>query len=166
MLIALHILIQAALIVRVLLRRHRDPASRIAWIVVILAVPLIGIIAYLLLGETSIGRKRIARMKQVMAALPDAARTPGLDALVVRPKINDRYFPLFRVGRSISGFEPTSGNRASLMSDSNTAIDNMVADIDAATEHVHLLFYIWLPDSNGTKMAEALKRAAARGVTC
>ena len=42
----------------------------------------------------------------------------------------------------------------------------MVADIDAATDHVHLLFYIWLPDHNGCKMVDALKRAAARGVTC
>ena len=33
--LVLHILIQIALIVRVLLRPHRDPASRIAWIVVI-----------------------------------------------------------------------------------------------------------------------------------
>ena len=31
---------------------------------------------------------------------------------------------------------------------------------------MHLLFYIWLPDDNGLKMVEALKRAAARGVTC
>ena len=42
----------------------------------------------------------------------------------------------------------------------------MVADIDSATDHVHVLFYIWLPDHNGTKIVEALKRAAGRGVTC
>ena len=34
------------------------------------------------------------------------------------------------------------------------------------TDHVHVLFYIWLPDHNGCKVVEALKRAAARGVTC
>jgi cardiolipin synthase len=42
----------------------------------------------------------------------------------------------------------------------------MVADIDAAEAHVHVLFYIWLVDNNGCKIVEALKRAAARGVTC
>jgi cardiolipin synthase len=41
--LALHIFIQTALIVRVLLRPHREPASRIAWSVVILAVPFLGI---------------------------------------------------------------------------------------------------------------------------
>jgi cardiolipin synthase len=42
----------------------------------------------------------------------------------------------------------------------------MAAAIDAATDHVHLLFYIWLTDNNGCKIIEALKRAAGRGVTC
>jgi cardiolipin synthase len=51
------------------------------------------------------------------------------------------------------------------MADSNATIDAMVADIDSATAHVHLLFYIWLPDNNGCKVVAALQRAARRGVT-
>jgi cardiolipin synthase len=166
MLIALSILLQVGFIVRVLLRPHRDPASRIAWIVVILALPIAGIVAYLLLGETNIGQKRVERMKKVIAALPDMTSTPGFDAPTVRPQIPERHLPLFKVGQSISGFEPVGGNHARLMADSNAAIDAMVADIDHAARHVHLLFYIWMPDNNGRKMAEALKRAVARGVIC
>ena len=45
-----------------------------------------------------------------------------------------------------------------VLADSNPAIDAMVADIDAAKRHVHLLFYIWLQDGNGCKIVEALKR--------
>jgi cardiolipin synthase len=166
MLITVHVLIQAALIVRVLLRPHRDPASRVAWIVVILALPMVGIVAYLFLGETNIGRERVERMRRAMADLPDIARAPGFDAPELKPDIPDRHLPLFKVGQSISGFEPVGGNQARLMVDSNSAIDAMVADIDGAAHHVHLLFYIWMPDNNGRKMAEALKRAVARGVTC
>ncbi len=77
---ALHILIQIALIVRVLLRPHREPASRIAWIVVIIAVPVVGILAYILLGETNIGRHRVERMREVLSRLPDVAAAPGWDA--------------------------------------------------------------------------------------
>ncbi len=117
MLLAVHILVQAGFIVRVLLRAHRDPASRIAWIAAILALPVVGVLAYLLLGETNIGRKRIERMKEVMAALPDIASTPGFDAPAVRPQIPERHLPLFQVGRSVSGFEPVGGNHARLMAD-------------------------------------------------
>jgi len=62
MLLFLHILIMIAVIVRVLLRPHRTPASRVAWIVVILALPVVGVIAYLLLGETNVGRKLVERI--------------------------------------------------------------------------------------------------------
>jgi cardiolipin synthase len=166
MLVYLHLLIQLLMILRVLLRRHRDPAARVAWIVVVLTLPVVGIIAYLLLGETNIGVKRDARMRKVMASLPDVNDIPGWGNQQMKPKLNENIASLFGVGKSISGFDPVAGNQASLMADSNVAIDTMVADIDAATDHVHLLFYIWMPDNNGTKMAAALKRAVARGVTC
>jgi cardiolipin synthase len=166
MLVFLNILILAAVIIRILLRPHRDPASRVAWIVVVLVLPVIGVIAYLLLGETNIGRRRVERMRKVMAAMPDVNEIPGWDPKEAVSELHERHKSLFRVGKSISGYDPVAGNRGELMADSNAAIDTMVEDIDTATEHVHLLFYIWMPDNNGKKMAEALKRAVARGVTC
>jgi cardiolipin synthase len=166
MLITIHILIQAGLITRILLRQHRDPTSRIAWIVVVLALPVVGIISYLLLGETNIGAKRAERLRGILAAMPKVSQTPGWDAPMLCADVPEFYRPLFNVGRSISGFEPVGGNLARLMADSDATIDAMVADIEAARDHVHVLFYIWLPDNNGTRVAEALKRAATRGVTC
>jgi cardiolipin synthase len=40
----------------------------------------------------------------------------------------------------------------------------MVADIGAATRHVHACCYIWLADTNGLKLKDAFIRAANRGV--
>jgi len=164
--IALHVLVELLLVVRVLLRPHREPASRIAWVVVIVTLPVVGILTYILFGEVNIGRRRVARLHKVLDGMPAfPAAAPG-DAGNLDGNVPERYGHLFRLGHSISGFEPVGGNSAHLLADSNAAIDAMVADIDAAGHHVHLLFYIWLPDGNGCKVVEALKRAAARGVTC
>src|SRR3954464_1839112 len=149
-----------------LLRPHREPASRIAWIVVIIVVPVIGILAYIFLGETNIGRRRLSRICAVLATMPDLTKAPGMDAPNLQPKVPETYAHLFRLGHSVHAFEPVGGNCATLLADSNAAIESMVADIDAAQDHVHLTFYIWLPDNNGLKVVEALKRAAARKVTC
>jgi len=166
LLLTLDIVILIALIVRVLLRPHREPASRIAWIVVIIAFPLLGILAYLLLGETNIGRRRVARKREIISRLPDVADAPGMDATNLQADVPRRYAHLFQVGKTINGFAPAGGNRARLMQDSNATIASVVADIDAAKENVHLMFYIWLPDNNGCKVVAALQRAAKRGVTC
>ena len=159
-------LVHLGVIARVILRPHREPASRVAWIVVIIVLPVVGILTYIFLGETSIGRRRVSRVRAVLAAMPDLTEVPGMDSPNLRPKIPETYAHLFRLGHSVNGFEPVGGNSATLLSDSNATIDSMVADIDAAQDHVHLIFYIWLPDNNGLKVVEALKRAAARRVAC
>ena len=52
------------------------------------------------------------------------------------------------------------------MADAAETRRRMIADFDAATDHIHVLYYIWLVDGMGTATAEALIRAAKRGVTC
>ena len=164
--LGLHLLIELAVIVRVLLRPHRQPASRIAWIVVVTALPVVGILAYLLFGEVNIGRRRVARLRAVVEAMPAFPDAVSEDDAKLAGEFPERYRHLFEVGRSAGGLPPLGGNTAQLLADSNAAIDAIVADIDAAQEHVHLLFYIWLPDGNGCRIVEALQRAARRGVTC
>jgi cardiolipin synthase len=164
--LALVFLVHLAFVGRAILRPHREPASRVAWVVVIMVLPVVGIVAYIFLGETNIGRRRVARMREVLAGLPDLAETSGAKAANLQPNIPEQYRPLFHVGNSVNGFEPVNGNQARLLPDSNAAIESLVVDIDAAKEHVHLTFYIWLPDNNGLKVVEALKRAAARKVAC
>ena len=157
--------IEFALILRVMLRCHREPASRIAWVAVITLIPILGCIAYILFGEVNIGRAHIIRRRQITNDTTHLKAALASDPFV-STDIPASYRHLFQTGQSISGFPPVSGNQAQLMVDSNTAIDAMIADIDAATDRVHLLFYIWLPDNNGRKMAQALQRAAQRGVQC
>lgn len=164
--LALHVFLEIALIVRVMTRSHRDPSSRIAWVAVIAGVPGLGMLIYILFGETNIGRHRIERMKKIMRGMPPVAEVDPNQSANACAQVPERYKHLFCTGKSISGFDVMGGNSAQLMLDSNATIDSMVADIDAANEHVHLLFYIWLPDNNGIKMVDALKRAAARGVAC
>ncbi len=163
---ALFWLFHIVFMARAVLRPHRDPSSRIAWVVAMAVLPVVGIVAYLLLGETSIGRRRAASLRRVLARLPDVAAAPGADAAQRLAVVPPRYAPLFEAGHSVNGFRPVGGNRGRLMADSNATIASMIADIDGAAEHVHLMFYIWLPDDNGRSVVDALTRAAARGVAC
>lgn len=157
---------------RAITRPNREPAARVAWVAVIMFLPLLGVISYLFLGETSIGRERMLRWKQAeeRTARPDhAAHAPQT--------IAPEAIAQFELCGSINGLGPVAGNRITLLGapqassnqptlDSDSAIDALVRDIEQAREHVHVSFYIWLDDSNGGKVADAVAAAARRGVRC
>ncbi len=171
---ALHLLVMA----RAITRPGRAPASRVAWVAAIGFLPILGMLGYLLLGETSIGRRRLQRLRQVEATLP---LPPGLPAPAAAADSASAEAAstasLFALAGSINGFSATFGNRVQLLGDPAASADNpmadckaaiatLVHDIDTAREQVHLCFYIWLDDVLGGRVADAVCAAAQRGVHC
>jgi cardiolipin synthase len=154
------VLAEGGFLFRVLTRPHREPASRLAWIIVIIALPLLGMIAYLMLGETRISGRRRSRGREIDAGLP----RPNTDASCLDKVRGGPQEAPFALARSINSLDPTIGNSARIAADSNVAIDEMVADINRAQRHVHICTYIWLADHNGLKIKDACTRATARGV--
>ena len=159
--------LQVAFIVRALLRPHRLPSARIAWIAIIGALPIVGMIAYVALGEVSPNQAVIERIRRAMRALPVPGRpAEALVDVAAHFNLPTLVVPLFRIAQSVNGYPPVPGNRAELYADSDAAMSALAAAIDAAQSTVHIAFYIWLPDHNGSRIVEALQRAAARGVVC
>jgi cardiolipin synthase len=94
-LVLLHLVIQGVVIVRVLQRPNREPTSRIAWMVVVLALPVLGILAYLMLGETNVGRRNQKAMQRVMGG--ELHRQTVQESLAKDPvSVPIRYAHLFR----------------------------------------------------------------------
>ena len=154
---AILILAEIAVVVRVLTRPHREPASRLAWLAVVIAIPLLGIIAYLILGETRISGRRREHGRDVDAHLP----RPNGDPSCLKELSGGLYSAPFTLARTINCLDPSCSNSARLAADSNAAIDEIVGDVDAARQHVHICTYIWLADHNGLKVKDACLRAAA-----
>lgn len=164
-----HLLVAA----RALTRPNRAPASRAAWVTVIMLAPVLGMFAYLLLGETSIGRARSRRLQQTVRML----QAQGDPSSSVVAETSGKAASLFALAQSINGFAPQQGNRITLlgaaqaaagtpMEDCRAAIDQLVRDIGQAQQSVHIAFYIWLDDGAGGRVADAVASAAGRGVAC
>jgi cardiolipin synthase len=157
-----HAAVTLAFIGRVLIRPRLDPSVRLAWIMVIEAVPLLGILAYLLFGEIRLNQAEVLRMADVRDRL--TGMRSEAPALLAQPEADDG--PIVATNTAVGGMPLRLGNRLTLLEESDAAIDRLVEAIDGAKDHVHILFYIWLPDISGTKVAEAIARAARRGVAC
>lgn len=161
-----HALLVITFTMRILIRDDLSPPARLAWFVVLNLVPYLGSAVYFLFGEVDFDRSARRRHDKVF----DQVRTLGGAFFGGEADgerlIDQAYETGFQYAASINGFHPMGGNRAELMGNPAETLERMVADIDAATDHVHVLYYIWLDDNTGTQLAEALMRAVARGVTC
>ena len=165
--------VNLAVVSRALTRPNRTPASRVAWVAVIMSLPLVGILAYLMLGETNIGRARFRRLHEArvaLGALPAGGAAPA-------PALAGEAASLFALGHSISGLPVVGGNRIELlgaptespgqpMQDPDAALDVLIDTLEAARSSIHIAFYIWLTDDTGTRAARAVMAAARRGVHC
>ncbi|WP_246184968.1 cardiolipin synthase [Paracoccus aestuariivivens] len=160
MFVFIHYAVALAVSVRVLLRPRLEPTVRLSWILVIELVPLVGIIAYVLFGEIRARGAEVETMVNVRSRLSGLWR-PNPEQVREPP---DFAAPLIAANRATTGFVAVPGNRATLLAEDDSSITDLVSAIDGARNHVHVLFYIWLDDVSGRAVADALIRAAHRGV--
>ncbi|MBN2759126.1 MAG: cardiolipin synthase [Rhodobacteraceae bacterium] len=153
---------QAGFVVRALLRPGLTPSARLAWVTIILALPGVGLAAYALFGEIRMARAQRERIREIRNHL-NAAQI-GQTGPRVQPTGPAR--PAFAAGQATSQFPPVTGNRLTLLPEGDAMMDDIITAIEQARDHVHVLYYIWLPDGTGTRMAQALCAAARRGVAC
>ena len=154
-------LIHLAVIVRAILLEGRESYSRAAWLLLLIALPGLATVLYVLFGEPWISTKFHKRSRDAYEALlADVDREEGAASG------SSTAANAFRTCAAAARWPASAGNRATVAPEGDAAIDMVVDDIDAATATIHLSFYIWLGDGNGTKVIEAVCRAARRGVTC
>ncbi len=159
------LLIRTGLTLRVIMRR-RPVGTTLAWVSILLASPFFGAFVYLLVGERWLGRKRVKRIQELHKPVEQwIAQLTDRDN-VQWHELGVECEPLARVAQNSSGFPALPGNAWKLLSSSEEVFTSIVADIDQAQHTCHLEFYIWNPGGDVELVADALLRAAARGVIC
>jgi cardiolipin synthase A/B len=146
--------------------QRRSPDAARAWLVLIFLVPWVGLALYALIGRIRYPKKRLLdearaakRIRAVQSELRDQA---GFEP----PPLAGSAGRAAALVEHLGNFGALGGNNVELLPDYAQAIERLVQDIDSAQRHVHLLFYIFAPDATGRKVAEAVERAARRGVSC
>ncbi|MGJ7440017.1 cardiolipin synthase [Aquipuribacter sp. MA13-6] len=145
----------------VVVPKDRRPTSALAWILLIYLVPLLGLLAFFVIGSPRLPASRRARQKEMDRRLADRAVAEGLAHEVApgppwlegvaRQNQNVGHLPMLR------------GNDAVIHVDYDGGIAAMAADIAAATRLVHVEFYILSLDAATEPFFAALEQALANG---
>ena len=150
----------------VVLRRRLDPSTTLAWLSLIWLLPEAGLPLYLLMGSHRLARKRVREYRRMLSGIRTDDRMTAQVHYIVRPQVEPFALPMILQAEKIGGLPILGGNHVELLPDTMPTVQRLIADIDSARHHVHLLFYIYADDDIGRPVAEALKRAVRRGVRC
>jgi len=162
---AADLLIRVGISVRVIMRR-RPVGVSLAWLTIVLIFPFGGAVVYLLLGERRLGTRRAERAARIhepyLEWLADLRTRTDIDW----SHLGQECEPLAQLTEATVGIPAMSGNTLVLIEDAEEILRSIIADIDAAQRTCHLVFYIWNNGGTADEVAEALIRAARRGVIC
>ena len=146
-----------------ILLRKRGPTA-LAWLLVSLAEPIVGLALYVLVGESHLARARSRQYEQALRRVDAAAR-------LARQKDGTGGVPperrnLAHLAERLGDMPTIPGNTAEIIAEPDRFFESLVADIDGAQSFVHLLYYIYNPGRAASAVSDALIRACARGVAC
>ncbi|EIJ33845.1 cardiolipin synthase [Thiothrix nivea] len=160
-LLLLDILIVATLLPTVVQQR-RESGATLAWVLVIVLLPFIGLLGFWVFGTTRLHLRRRKRRKVEEKLAPALQRVQvGLNG---ERQIDGLSSSLLKLVRTLDDVGPLGGNAVEVMRDGASVFTALEQAFDAATLHIHLVYYIWEPDFTGTCLRDALVRAAQRGV--
>lgn len=157
--LALYMTLAVAAIITILLD-NRQPAKTMAWVLVLVFLPLVGIVLYFFFGQNV--RKERAISQQCIDQLAkrsmlEFAEQPGLDI----PKPYKRLVRLFATQDFALPFQR---NDIELYLNGYEFFPALLHDIAQAKEHIHLDFFIIADDPLGNLIADALIAKATEGV--
>lgn len=150
----------------VIVRKGSRPSVAMAWLLVVVAFPFIGILFYLVLGESRLGSRRRRIHAQVLAEMDRAEFHRHDDPCAQQLSLGASEAQVERLARLVSRSPVLNGNAVEIVGHPDTTVQSMLADVDRAQSTVHLTTYIWLDDRVGSAFETALLAAAKRGVRC
>ena len=145
----------------VVISLRRKPATAIAWILTIVFIPILGAVAFFLVGFGRLPKARRDKQRVVSTRMLERS---GVSDHIAGPGVPDWLDTAVVLNQRLGALPMVTGSSTILIEDYQGSLDAMIADIDAAQEFVHVEFYILVRDQTTRPLFDALARAVERGV--
>ena len=144
----------------VIILDNRNPVKTMAWILILMFLPIVGLVFYFFFGRSQrrvrmIGKKSYSRLlKKPMAEYlaQDSCALP----------IN--YSRLISLFRNTNQAFPFDGNRVEAYTLGLSMLQSLLRELGKATKHIHMEFYIFEDDAIGRLVRDVLMEKARAGV--
>ena len=165
-LLVINFLVVLMFAVRVLYTQ-RNIGAAFAWLIILFVFPVGGILAYLLVGETRVSKKRLARTEKMRQFYDEfASKYMPKEHFDPDENISPIFQGIEKMAEQTTRLGASSSNNMELLSTTDDILNSMVQDIEQAQASCLLAFYIIEPQGKIIQLLEAIKAAAERGIHC
>jgi cardiolipin synthase A/B len=141
---------------------NRRPSSSIAWLLLIVVTPILGLVIFLLIGSPFVrGRRAKVQAEANKIITERSVAVPDIPAGFDVPVGVDS---LFRLNRQLSSLPCVTGVSHGLFGDYNASIQAMADAVKEAESRVYVEFFITAWDDTTDVFFVALTEAVKRGV--
>lgn len=142
--------------------RNRRPSSALAWIILIVVLPFVGLALFALIGSPKLPKVRRDKQRTMNERIEQRARTVEhvTDTHGAPPWLPS----IARLNREMGAMPLIDGNTATLLPHFEEQLAGLIDAVDAAERYLHVEFYILALDSTTRPFFAALSRAVERGV--
>ncbi|MBQ5605910.1 MAG: cardiolipin synthase [Prevotella sp.] len=138
---------------------NRQPAKTVAWVMVLMFLPIVGIVLYFFFGQNIRKEKYISRHSL------DLLTKRSMLAFAEQKNLkSERYNLLVTYFASQNWALPFKDSDMEILTDGYQFVQNMLHDIANAHHHIHIEMYIFNDDALGNIFADALIDKAKQGV--
>lgn len=154
--------------ISIIFLERKDASSTWAWLMVLLFIPIFGFFFYLIFGKP-ISKRRIFTWDTksrlgVKTAVQAQLRALEKKRFKFKHEEIAEYEDLFYLNLRSDDAIFTQENKVDIFTDGVEKFDALIQDLERATDHIHLLYYIIRDDQLGSRIADVLIKKANEGV--
>lgn len=154
--------------VLVILNDNQDSGRKVAWILVIGILPVLGLMLYLAFGlnfrKPGFFKIRNRRFLDIFEEKADDEVKALLFGNSMEENIRPRYRSLSRLLSRDSGLTVSNNNEVEIITSGGRKLEALVNDILAARHHIHFEYFYFLKDDGSKRIKELLMQKAREGV--
>jgi len=157
--VVLYLILVIGLVVMLVLD-NRNPVKTMAWMVVLLFLPVIGVVLYFFFGRST-RKERLISQKSA-----DMLTRKSLQGFISQSsfELPDEHYSLIQLFRTLNRALPFENNYNKVYTNGYAMLHSLIREISRAKHHIHLEFYIFENDSIGRLVRDLLMDKAREGV--
>ncbi|MGM9844981.1 MAG: cardiolipin synthase [Muribaculaceae bacterium] len=144
----------------VVLSENRNPVKSLAWVTVLMLLPVVGLVLYLFFGRNIRNTRKISRRSRRRLKRREAIPVVDFSSL----DLSEASLQQIRLGRNLTRMPFYPGNDVKIYTSGAEKFADLQRDLAAAQHYINIQYYIIEDDHIGRRIRDILVAKAAEGV--